>query len=62
MAHSVNLILSFQNELKKGIYYVFAKDWLDVFSSQQLLILGFEDYIDDRVQMLNKMSHFLDIG
>ena len=48
-----------RTRLSVGLYYTFIKDWLELFSSDQVHILRFEDYIVDRLPELQKVFAFL---
>ena len=48
--------------MRLSLYYIFIKDWLEVFGPEQFLLLKLEDYSDDRVEGANQISDFLGLG
>ena len=41
------------------MYYAYIRDWLQIFPRDQILAIRFEDYIKDRVHVLNVIYSFL---
>lgn len=48
-------------KLRASIYYLFIKDWLEVFPKEQVLISTLEDYRTSRLQVLDNLTEFLGI-
>lgn len=47
--------------VRRGIYYLKLKRYLELFNRDQILILGYRDLIDNTVYTLNKVLTFLDL-
>ncbi|ELT93152.1 hypothetical protein CAPTEDRAFT_74042, partial [Capitella teleta] len=45
--------------LKAGLYYIYLKDWLEVFPRAQVHLVRFEDYIGDRDNVIDQLFTFL---
>ena len=52
-----------QNSLfiRGSLYYVYVRDWLDVFSRDQVHFVHAESYYADRANYTNKMFRFLEL-
>ena len=44
------------------MYAVFLKDWLAVFSQDQIYVNLFEEYVENRAENIIRISDFLEIG
>ena len=47
--------------LRASMYYPFIKDWMDVFTPKQMMVVKGEDYYSNRTHVLNSISDFLDL-
>ena len=59
----ISLIYLFQVRLRVGMYYIFIKDWLDVFPREQILIIKTEDMTQSNIRNIyRQICQFLDIS
>ena len=57
------IVFKLQNSLfiRGSLYYVYVRDWLDVFPRDQVHFVHAESYYDDRAKSTNKMFRFLEL-
>lgn len=48
--------------LHVGLYIVFLKDWLSIFSREQILVLRLEDHASNRKYTMHQVFEFLDLA
>ena len=53
----------FQYELlRPSLYSVYMRDFLDVFPREQIFVVKSEDYYQNRLTVIDKVTDFLDLG
>ena len=56
------IILLFQLILKHSMYHPFVKDWMEVFSKDQFIILRSEEFYHNHTDVTNRIFSFLGLG
>lgn len=56
------LVVYLQLPVQVGMYSSFLKEWLSAFPRGQIMFVLFEDYINNRAEMLNQMFEHLGVG
>lgn len=44
------------------MYHIFLKDWFQIYPSNQILVINFDDYINHREDVLNRVARFLELS
>lgn len=44
------------------MYHIFLKDWYHIYPANQILVINFDDYINHREDVLNRVARFLDLS
>lgn len=44
------------------MYYIFLKDWFQIYPPNQILVINFDDYISHREDVLNRVARFLELS
>ena len=44
-----------------GLYYIYLKDWLDVFPRKQIHIIRMDDWVKDPVTSVSALADFLEL-
>ena len=52
----------FQARFMNSMYYLFIKEWLDVFPREQFHFIKMEDYVTRKEDVLNRVFKFLGVS
>lgn len=44
------------------MYHIFLKDWFQIYPANQILMINFDDYINHREDVLNRVARFLELS
>ena len=47
--------------LRRGLYYTQIKRYHELFGKEKVLVIGFKDFISDKISILNKILQFLNL-
>lgn len=56
------LCLFLKQFLYQGIYYLYLREWIDVFGLENIHVLRLEDWKQDAMGELEKLFRYLDLG
>ncbi|XP_063967331.1 carbohydrate sulfotransferase 15-like [Lytechinus pictus] len=60
-AYAANCPYNLIPELQVGLYYVYARDWMEAFSRDGVLVVRLEDWQANPLQVYRKIIEFLDL-
>lgn len=52
----------YKGRLRVGMYHIFLKDWFQIYPANQILVINFDDYINHREDVLNRVARFLELS